>query len=258
MVCLGDIANVVSLVLTFVFVAIITLHPQVFSAGYLTEGFCVSFADTPFNSHALCFYVDTLFTLILGAICLFNRENKILDRVREGYIGVLGHGVGHLSLYMYAPQASGAGPYFTQVESPIHRFLFFAAIFVFWGAFFYSISPSRLFNAVLTVGNTIAFAFFVPRVFTFTYAQTVLVTCLVMRDLLSTHRKDAWYDIWSWLHTPVVVVSWIEALGCDAGLIWVGGHVWYDASIPFAMLVYSCLAMFHTDANGKAKGLKQQ
>lgn len=42
---------------------------------------------------------------------------------------------------------------------------------------------------------------------------------------------------------PVVVMGWIEAVSCDAGLVHVGGHVWYDAIIPISVLVYAAVAL---------------
>ncbi len=42
---------------------------------------------------------------------------------------------------------------------------------------------------------------------------------------------------------PVLIMGWIEAVSCDAGLVHVGGHVWYDAIIPISVLVYSAVAL---------------
>ena len=97
----GDAANALSLALTFSFVGAMVYKPlaaSLFSRSYLTDGFCVSFKDTLFNSHALCFYVDALFTAALGLLCWRHQATASMARVRENYLGVLGHGFGHLGL----------------------------------------------------------------------------------------------------------------------------------------------------------------
>ncbi len=250
----GDLANFISLFITFSFVAAITLRPSIFSASYLTEGFCVSFANTPFNSHVLCFYIDTFFTLVLGALVLWNSGDVRLQRVRENFFGIFGHGIGHLGLYFVKFEGDGASSntnFATADISPVQRSVLFAGLLFFWGAFFLSLTPSKFFNAVVSIFNTIALAFYVPRVFGFTYVQTVLMTCFVTRDLLTSARKDVSYNVWCWcVNIPVVVVGWVEALSCDAGLINLGGHIWYDAVIPISVLVYVVIMMLRLDSKG--------
>jgi hypothetical protein len=206
----GDVANAFSLFTTISFVAAILFQPSLFAKSYLAVGFCVSFADTVFNSHSLCFAVDLFFTVILGLLCLAYRRDSRLDRLRQNYLGVLGHGVGHLSLYLFQSNSDEL------VLSNPELSCILCVLFIFWFGFFYSLTSSVLVNATLSMIGTVALVFFVPRTFGFTFVQTVLMTIFVTRDLVGTKNKDASYDSWSWcVNVPVVVVGWIEALSCS-------------------------------------------
>ena len=45
------------------------------------------------------------------------------------------------------------------------------------------------------------------------------------------------------VNLPVGLVSWAEGLLCELGYRAIGGHVWYDASIPLSMLVYYAVVL---------------
>ena len=234
---LGDLANSLSLLLTGAFLVAILLRPSLFAESYLRAGFCVSFAATAYNSHALCFYADAFFTVLLGVLCSTFSDSR-LARVRTSYLGILGHGIGHLALYLSPDAIRGSG------ETQATTLWVLAALLAFWLGFFWSFTPSKLVNLAIAFANTLALAFHVPRAFGFTYVQTVLMTAFVSRDLLIRERKDSLYVAWSVLvNIPVVLMGWIEALGCDAGLINYGGHVFYDAVIPLSMLAYAAVAL---------------
>jgi hypothetical protein len=233
----GDIANVSSLTITFAFAAAILSSPsRFFAARYLRDGFCVSNSESPYlNSHVLCFYVDTLATLACACLLWFHGfDDPRLTRVRESFLGIFGHGLGHLALSAASDIDAGAGA---------ASAMLIAAIFVFWFAFFNSLTKSMLFNAFLSIVNTIALGY-LPRVFGFTYVQTVLMTAFVFRDLLTTSRKDSLYAAWSvCVNVPVVIVGWAEGIFCDSFLVRYGGHVFYDAIIPLSMMAFSAIAV---------------
>ena len=234
----GDTPNILSLLLTAAFALTIALRPGVFSASYLRDGFCVSFPATLFNSHLLCFYIDTLFTVLLHLLCARSPSDARLARVRESYWGVFGHGVGHLALH-----ASGGGGV-GDAASPLLRVTLLLALAGFWYGFFCALTPSVRVNLALSLANTAALALFVPRAFGFTYVQTVLMSVFVTRDLVRAERKDELYRAWSWLvNVPVVVVGWVEALGCDSGVVLWGGHVLYDAIIPLSLFAFAGVAL---------------
>jgi hypothetical protein len=234
----GDIANIISLTITFAFTAAITASPaRIFSAQYLRDGFCVSNPESPyFNSHALCFYVDTLATLACAGLLWYHGfDDPRLSRVRESFLGIFGHGLGHLALSAAGDGVSGATVSFSA--------LLVAGIFVFWFAFFHSLTKSMLFNAALSVVNTIALGY-IPRVFGFTYVQTVLMAAFVFRDLLTASRKDAFYGAWSvCVNVPVVIFGWMEGMFCEPFLVMYGGHLFYDAIIPTSMLAFSAISL---------------
>lgn len=202
----GDAANALSLAITFSFVGAIFYKPAaLFSRSYLANGFCVSFPDTVFNSHALCFYVDALFTLALGWLCWRHKTTASMARVRENYWGVLGHGFGHLGLY-FQTRAAAAGEAVAAAErlapladsASLLHYAMWPVLFGFWLSFFFTLTPSKLFNAAFSLLNTVVLGAYVPRLYGFTYVQTVLMTVFVVRDLFDASRKDEWYNLWSW------------------------------------------------------------
>jgi len=78
----------------------------------------------------------------------------------------------------------------------------------------------------------------VPGKFAFIYVQTVT---LVMASLaeLARSKKDRFYDLYALLVVmPIGLVSWLEAGACDTMLVHIGGHAWYDWTIPISMGVY--------------------
>ena len=237
----GDVANAASLCGTLAFVWAITMRPSLFSASYLHEGFCVSFSGTLYNSHLLCFYVDSVLAALLAALCAWHPGDDRLTRVRESYLGVLGHGVGHLALHL-SPVDTGLPLVVT--ASPI-----IFAVACFWHGFFCTLTRSTPFNLALSLANTAVLTLWVPRSFGFTYVQTVLMTAFLTRDLLRAQCKDGLYDLWSCVvNLPVVAVGWAEALSCDSWLIAWGGHAWYDAVIPVSILFYAALVLVREKA----------
>jgi hypothetical protein len=180
----GDVANRLSLVLTFAFLFTYFLKPQVFASSYLQDGFCVSWQDTMFNSHLLCFYVDTIFTVLLLVLCYLTKRGSeenpaAMTRVRDSFLGVFGHGIGHLSLHIMARDRdrdpwdrdlqtqtsqtlekkelslSASDPFSAGVApSPLSIGILFAILF-FWLGFFWSFSKSLKANFALSAINTI-------------------------------------------------------------------------------------------------------
>ena len=85
---------------------------------------------------------------------------------------------------------------------------------------------------------------FVPPKYGFTYVQTSLLWLAACYDLRRP-QKDAFYDLNALLiSVPVGFVSWAEGLGCDSFFKSLGGHVWYDLSIPLSMLAYCAVIFF--------------
>ena len=62
--------------------------------------------------------------------------------------------------------------------------------------------------------------------------------CTVERE-----EKDVFYDLAAlYINVPVGVVGWLEAMACDNLLVKIGGHFWYDTSIPLSFFAYYAVA----------------
>ena len=103
----GDVANVLVLVNTALFILLVLaneygLVPQnAISASFRSEGFCISWRDTLFNSHLLSFYVDCAAAAVLAALAKRHAAMSGAAAVQNAALGVLMHGLGHLSLWRH-------------------------------------------------------------------------------------------------------------------------------------------------------------
>merc|ERR1719336_278786 len=99
----GDVANAVAVANVLVFCVLAVAGPSVglnlFSAGFQKDGFCTSFKDTAFQSHALSFYGDVMFAGLLWLIARKKKGSPGFFYMEKGPAGILGHGFGHLYLY---------------------------------------------------------------------------------------------------------------------------------------------------------------
>jgi hypothetical protein len=185
---IGDIANYLSLVLTFAFLLTYFIYPKLFAESYLDDGFCVSWKDSTFNSHMLCFYVDSICAALLLGLCYIPKRGRdaTMSRVKENSMGIFSHGVGHLSLHFMANELSAASAvdaFSVGLGSPLLTIQVLLGILFFWTGFFWSFTKSKVLNLTLSAVNTGIFITFVPIKFGFTYVQTVLMTCFVTREL---------------------------------------------------------------------------
>mmetsp|Transcript_4348 Transcript_4348/g.14421 ORF Transcript_4348/g.14421 Transcript_4348/m.14421 type:complete len:91 (+) Transcript_4348:205-477(+) len=82
----GDVVNVGVLALTAAYAVLTLGHGKMwdltwFGEHWARDGFCISFKDTPLQTHLLCFYGDTVLALLL---LLCNSERSELRGVKEG------------------------------------------------------------------------------------------------------------------------------------------------------------------------------
>lgn len=249
----GDAINCLVLANTAAFLGAVILHAfghaSLFSTSFLTEGFCVGFKETPLlQSHVLCFYVDSVCALILWALSRRSHAAKGFAPLASAALGVFGHGVAHLGIGA-GWMASGTDPRpgLLRENVPVaHNVLAMAGMWLFFFALLRS-APNvphshAAFHALL---HAPALCLLVPPRFGFTYVQTVLLLVACTYDLFSpAHKKDRYYDLAALLiNLPVGMVAWVEALGCDSFFKSLGGHVWYDATIPLSMFVYYAVAL---------------
>ena len=90
------------------------------------------------------------------------------------------------------------------------------------------------------VHSVVTLSPFLPSSTVFVYVQTVLVLTFSVYEVFFRPRedKDVSYD-WEWVvFVPFMVVAWVESTACTSFLRDIGGHMWYDASIPSAILLY--------------------
>ena len=55
---------------------------------------------------------------------------------------------------------------------------------------------------------------------------------------LANANKGVYWTIQSFILVPLGMMTWVEAMACDSFLIYFGGHLWYDLSIPIAVIAY--------------------
>ena len=79
--------------------------------------------------------------------------------------------------------------------------------------------------------------FIVPDKIAFCYVQCLIMTSANTVGLFSKDKGKYWTaKCMSML--PLACMGWVEGFMCDTFLIHVGGHAWYDFSIPFGITVY--------------------
>ena len=80
--------------------------------------------------------------------------------------------------------------------------------------------------------------FVVPGILSFAYVSTTILLIKAMGYLLDK-EADKYYGAASlFTSLPISLFAWVEALMCDSFLVHVGGHLWYDLTIPISMVCY--------------------
>ena len=105
---IGDIVNALSIVNILLFVGVIIAHAKGvnvnFSPAFAEDGFCVSNKDEHvlLQSHALCFYEDTILAILLWFLASYVGKSVIPDsavtQINKNALGVFIHGTAHLSI----------------------------------------------------------------------------------------------------------------------------------------------------------------
>ena len=54
---------------------------------------------------------------------------------------------------------------------------------------------------------------------------------------------------------PVMLAAWIEPIFCDNWLIDLGGHVWFDISVPACILLYYAIVVLFTPSHPLSKSV---
>ena len=289
---IGNIGNVLLLVGTLlVTTCMIYQYPSkdYYDESWLRNGFCVSNEDTIWkNSHALSFYSDTLFTMLIFYLYLSKTtRNSKKDQttthtppplqlaILSGSImGIFGHGAGHMYLGIeptgmdlrlfdnyetYAISKRG-------VLSTIVSFVGFGAIF-YGGLPLASLRRLVLASFVATSGLTLLN---IEPKLNFIYAQAIIFIMISLHALSLDikHKLTATYMLFPYLQFPVLIVGILEATCCNSILKALGGHMVFDTMISISFLINEIMSTYleqqqpfrlvvkhYTHADGKANGM---
>lgn len=254
---IGDVANIFVIINSLLYAGIIiasTISYDTFlynerneygnkliSSNVLLDGFCVTNKDSIWlSSHAMCFYLDTFFCFLLYRCKLDGIRNNIpkiiLEPVSLNILAHFGHGVGHFIVgYVSTTHNSHI--------STTHPNIILLT--VFWYGFIRAIYSKLSWREHLPISALISFfQIFIPIQFGFTYVQTILLLLASINDLgLKKEDKNVYYTLKACIvNVPIGLVGWLEAYMCNSILIYIGGHVWYDCTIPISIMVYYFIA----------------
>lgn len=211
------------------------------SPSVLQNGFCISNKESLWwSSHALCFYLDTFFCIVMYRCKLDGAKNKlplsITEPVCTNISAHFGHGIGHFLLgYVFASRE-------TYDSIRIENMLWLP---LFWYGFIQAIHTNSHWKKNILVSVLISlFHVCIPLKFGFMYVQTILLVLASTNDLfLKNEEKDIFYDLKAIIiHVPIGIIGWLEAYLCDSILIYIGGHIWYDCTIPATIILYYIIA----------------
>ena len=153
------------------------------------------------------------------------------------------HGVAHATLWYYQPTSK------VTIAEKVNTSYEALGLVVLFSFFFYSFLknhwPDRpQFVFWQSVIDSVVLVYTVPILFGFTFVNTLLfLNPSIAQLLLPRSAKDEFYDLGAvCMMLLPMAVTWIEPLFCDSFLINFGGHAWFDASIPFGIVVYYAIA----------------
>ena len=267
----GDWAHVFILLNTTSFVVTVLLHVfsqlDVFSSAFQAEGFCIVNSDkstsiagisVPLSSHALCFFSDTIFALLLFLLSRSCKDEAAMKPVFSSCAAIFGHGLAHLGLHSLGNAFAGTGSPIVSPISPSSLVRSLVGLFAFYFCIFQSsdaISP-RTAAAHSLLHSTVTTLLVPPR-FGFTYVQTALMLVYSFAELRRPAAdKNRFWDLHAVVvGVPVGFVGWLEALTCESGYGAAGGHVLYDTSISLTILAYGLIVRSQAfSAPMKSKG----
>jgi len=253
---LGDIGNTYTIAQTFAFCAAIYAQSRgmidIFSKQYVTDGFCVSNKDMSIyaQSHAMCFYGDTLGAILMYAVVKYSETYKYackeaLEPLKKNSFSIFAHGCAHLYI---AFQAGGVN-IVAEPGTQTAREMMLPAIgfFLFWVAFMLTFLKGQFYSfsnaCILAVFWTAIQLNFVTSQFLFTYVNSV-ITLTAAFNGLARNDKDIYYDMNVLIvGIPVGIAAWTEAVTCEYFLINFGGHFVFDMTIVVGLFVYFAIIM---------------
>lgn len=284
----GDAAHVVSLLSTSIFCVTVyrSLHAatdddeastSILDDDWKKQGFCIAHADEPYKtSHDVCFYVDTIFAIILAIVYLLYRHTPGLEHanplIATAIPGILGHGIGHaaygaslrngtLDTNLLASQTGLQVFHDLMDQGYMAMVLGVIPILIFWTCLLRASLPnvSLVWIGISAVVAQVGIAL-VPGNFGFTYVQTVLMISFSLNQLARpcSEKENFSYAAYAVIVTvPVTLVGWLESTQCTRFVKeWLYGHVVYDAFIPVAVLFWYGVCYREAVVNAKDVAVK--
>jgi len=182
----GNFANTLVLVNSIAFLTCIVAQHNglidIFSPPFLADGFCISNKDKSlwYQSHALSFYSDTAFALLLWGISRASKgtiSDEALEPINGAIMGIFGHGCGHMFLATKTVASEMDKTSWEGQTSPKGFAKSCLILGMFWIGFMRSIFGTKHMSKIVffSAFYTAIHVFFIIGRFGFTYVQTMLL-----------------------------------------------------------------------------------
>jgi len=253
---IGDLLNILNILQILLFISVIVAHARgfgvQFSPAFAEDGFCIANKDQHvlLQSHALCFYEDTVLAILIWFLASHVGKGIISDNdvsmLNKNALGCFFHGAAHMSLayrdYISDGESSADLPFPLRITM----------LSIFW------LSMMNLIHKDDPFSRKAAHAFtwtlthlFVPKLYAFAFVHSILVLEMGIKELLE-QKKDEFYNLKTvLLLTPNCVIAWVEAFACENYLRPIGGHAIYDVAIPLTNIAYFCIIFGHQQMSKK-------
>ena len=221
----------------------------IFDESWRKDGFCIQNKDVPYwSSFDTCFYVDVLFSAILGCLYLSWRSRPGMEYCSE-YVPMIiastvGHGLAHEAM-AYNFRSGATKGYTSGQMSDALFWQTLAFCVLFWLPLLKAALPKLSYSTVAILAAVVTYG---PMLFgelpvehRFAYVQTVVTVAFHVSQLMLNSKEKQRREYWSMpliAALPPIVTAWNEALGCNAFFRRMGGHVLYDASIIIGFIVF--------------------
>lgn len=231
---------------------------DVFDRVWKQDGFCVANPDKPYlTSHDLCLYADVVLAAVVGLVYWALRTQPQMERanalVKPNILGIVAHGIGHGSIAMAIRRMEADGSLESQENKTGWEIIRekekiltevapnLVALAIFW-VFLLRSAMVHAKPQLLGLVAVLSFAgnLLVPQQMAFTYVQTVLFLAFDLSEL-SKPIQDKTFEYALYplvVGLPLAAVAWLESTQCENMVIFMGGHLIYDAYIPIGILVF--------------------
>lgn len=242
----GDVAKSLTVLLTAAFCICLMLPEHAgISETYLRNGFCVSSEGT----HDQCFLANVTAGVMMLILVQVGRARgwsaAATDPIQKNAVSLAGHGAGHGLIS--ALSWSTASPTFHAFEqlSLGRRLVAFLIFLPVWFGFMRDARRSTTTALAFAAFHNGLQLFLLPTTAFFTHVLIAVLLSSALRKMAQpAARKTLYYDLESWLvDVPILLMTFGEALTCDAGLLDVGGHVWFDMVVPAGFVVYFAILL---------------